>query len=63
MTFDLLTVDPAQQWKFEDYDSGETWTVSGKQIRDGGFRIAIPKRRDSRLIFYSAAQTNDPGKP
>jgi hypothetical protein len=26
MTFELLTIDPARQWKFEDYDSGETWT-------------------------------------
>ena len=54
MTFDLLTIDPSKQWKFEDYDSGETWTVSGKQIREEGFKVVIPNRRDSRLIFYSA---------
>ena len=53
MTFDLLTIDPAKQWKFEDYDSGKTWGVSGKQIRESGFEVAIPNRRDSRLIFYS----------
>ena len=52
MTFDLLTIDPAKRWQFEDYDSGETWVVSGKEIREGGFEVAIPKRRDSRLIFY-----------
>ena len=27
-----LTIDPAKLWKFEDYDSGETWTVSGKEM-------------------------------
>lgn len=54
MTFDLLTIDPAKRWKFEDYDSGETWVVSGEQIREKGFEVVIPKRRDSRLIFYSA---------
>lgn len=54
MTFDLLTIDPAKQWKFEDYDSGKTWTVSGQEIREKGFEIVIPNRRDSRLIFYSA---------
>jgi hypothetical protein len=54
MDFDLLTVDPARQWKFEDYDSGETWTASGKHLREEGLRVVIPNRRDSRLIFYSA---------
>lgn len=53
MTFELLTIDPAEQWKFEDYDSGATWVVSGKEIRDRGFEVVIPERRDSRLIFYS----------
>jgi hypothetical protein len=53
MTFELVTIDPAKQWKFEDYDSGETWVVSGQEIREQGFEIAIPNRRDSRLIFYS----------
>lgn len=41
MTFELLTIDPAQQWKFEDFDSGKTWAVSGKQVREEGFQIAI----------------------
>ena len=53
MTFDLLTIDPAKNWRFEDYDSGETRVVSGKEIREKGFEVAIPNRRDSRLIFYS----------
>ncbi len=60
MTFDLLTIDPAKRWKFEDYDSGETWVVSGKQIREQGFKVVIPNRRDSRLIFYSADCTETP---
>jgi hypothetical protein len=54
MTFDLLTIDPAKRWKFEDYDSGKTWSRSGQEIREKGFEIVIPNRRDSRLIFYSA---------
>jgi hypothetical protein len=62
MTFDLLTIDPAKRWKFEDYDSGETWVLSGKQIREEGFKIAIPNRRDSRLIFYSLDRTDKPGR-
>lgn len=53
MTFELLTIDPAREWRFEDYDSGETWEVSGKEVRQKGFEIVIPNRRDSRLIFYS----------
>ena len=53
MTFELLTIDPAKRWKFEDYDSGKTWVLSGREIRDQGFEIVIPNRRDSRLIFYS----------
>lgn len=61
MTFDLLTIDPAKRWKFEDYDSGKTWTVSGKEIREKGFEVAIPNRRDSRLIFYSVDQSGTPG--
>jgi len=60
MTFDLLTVDPAVQWKFEDYDSGETRVVSGRQIREEGFKVAIPNRRDSRLLFYSVERVNNP---
>jgi len=55
MTFELVTIDPAKQWKFEDYDSGNSWVVSGKTIREKGFEIVIPKRRDSRLIFFSIA--------
>lgn len=53
MTFDLLTIDPTKRWKFEDYDSGKTWTASGEEIREKGFEIVISNRRDSRLIFYS----------
>ena len=62
MTFELLTIDPAKRWKFADYDSGETWTVSGQEIREKGFQIAIPNRRDSRLIFYSAEHTDNSRK-
>jgi hypothetical protein len=39
MTFDLATTDPTKRWKFEDYDSGDTWAVSGKAIREKGFGI------------------------
>ncbi|MHB8862107.1 MAG: alpha-galactosidase [Pirellulaceae bacterium] len=53
MTFELVTIDPSRQWKFEDYDSGETWILSGKEIREKGLEVAIPNRRDSRLIFFS----------
>jgi hypothetical protein len=53
MTFELSTIDPAKPWKFEDYDSGHTWVVSGKAIREQGFEVVIPNRRDSRLIFFS----------
>ena len=53
MTFELVTIDPAKRWKFEDYDSGDTWVVSGREIRENGFEVAIPNRRDSRLIFFS----------
>lgn len=56
MTFDLLTIDPALQWQFEDYDTGETRIVSGQELRQNGFEVAIPNRRDSRLIFYSAVR-------
>jgi hypothetical protein len=55
MRFDLLTIDPARRWTFEDYDSGKTWVVSGKEIREHGLEVVIPKRRDSRLIFYRPA--------
>ncbi len=60
MTFDLLTIDPAKRWKFEDYDSGDTWAVSGKEIREHGFEVAIPNPRDSRLIFYSIDRAETP---
>ncbi|HPO11968.1 MAG TPA: hypothetical protein PLI09_00870 [Candidatus Hydrogenedentes bacterium] len=60
MTFDLLTIDPPVQWKSEDYDSGKTWVISGKQLREEGFTIDIPNRRDSRLLFYSADHTDKP---
>lgn len=54
MAFDLLTIDPAKRWQFEDCDSGRTWILSGREIRENGFEVAIPKRRDSRLIFCRA---------
>ncbi len=53
MTFDLVTIDPTQWWRFTDYDSGETWVASGKEIREKGLEVTIPNRRDSQLIFYS----------
>ncbi len=53
MTFDLLTIDPAKRYRFEDYDTGKAWAASGKAIRDKGFEVTIPNRRGSRLIFYS----------
>jgi len=62
MTFDLLTINPATQWKFEDYDSGDIRILSGRQIRGEGFEINIPKQRGSRLIFYSADHTGDPAR-
>jgi hypothetical protein len=61
VTFDLLTIAPAKRWKFEDYDSGKTWTASGREIREKGFEIAIPNRRDSRVIFYSVDRTGELG--
>ncbi len=57
MTFDLLTIDPAKDWQFEDYDSGTTWVVSGKELRDKGLEVVIPNRRASRLIFYASASS------
>ena len=62
MTFDLLTIDPAKRWKFEDYDSGETGVVSGKQIREEGLDIVIPNRRDYSLLFYSVDRKDESGK-
>ena len=59
MTFELLTIDPAKRWRFEDYDSGKTWILSGQQIREKGVEIVIPNRRDSRLIFYSVDQSGN----
>ncbi len=56
MTFDLVTIDPAKSWTFEDADSGEIRTRSGKAIREDGYEVVIPKRRDSRLIFYKAVK-------
>lgn len=56
MKLDLLTIAPAKAWMFEDADSGQTWTLSGKATRANGFDVAIPKRRDSRLIFYKAVE-------
>ena len=61
MTFDLLTIDPAKRWRFEDYDSGEVRVVSGREIREKGFEVVIPNRRDSRLICFSADRTQKPG--
>jgi len=60
MTFDLLTVEPTEEWQFEDYDSGQTWTLPGRQIREEGYKIDIPNRRDSRLIFYSIVRADEP---
>jgi alpha-galactosidase len=53
MTFELVTIDPATSWRFEDYDSGETWVASGKEIREKGLEVVIPNRRGSRLILFS----------
>ena len=59
MTFELLTMDPEKRWKFEDYDSGQTWVVYGQQIREEGLGKSLSRTsRDSRLIFYSAIATN-----
>ncbi|MBR5626209.1 MAG: alpha-galactosidase [Thermoguttaceae bacterium] len=52
MSFDLLTIDPEKEWTFTDYDTQESWTVSGREIRENGLEIVIPERRSSRLIFY-----------
>jgi len=60
MTFELLTIDPARRWRFEDYDSGETWTASGKELREKGLQVVIPNRRDSRLLFYSVDRSAEP---
>ena len=53
MTFELLTIDPAKRWKFEDYDSGKTWAVSGQEIREKGFgnRYPEPSRFPTVLLF------------
>ncbi|MGI6350890.1 MAG: alpha-galactosidase [Armatimonadota bacterium] len=56
MRFDLLTIDPTRSWQFEDYDSGQTWVLSGEEIRAEGFEVTIPSRRDSRLIFYRPSE-------
>lgn len=54
--FDLMTIDPVRDWVFEDCGPGRTWVVYGREIREDGFEVVIPQRRDSRLTFYRPAQ-------
>lgn len=40
------------EYTFEDADTGETWTLSGKQLLEQGLPLTIAEKRSSRLVFY-----------
>jgi hypothetical protein len=55
---DKITVFPdgisrEKQYRFENSDTGEIFTASGKDLTETGLEICIPQKRDSRLFRYT----------
>ena len=53
-TFALSGLAPEAEYVLEDADTGETWTVSGRNLAEEGLPVSIDGVRQSRLIFYQA---------
>lgn len=52
MNFDLTTIQPDAAYEFEDVDTGEKTTISGKNIRAEGYLLHTTQPRESRLVYY-----------
>lgn len=50
--FALSGLEPNAQYRLENADTGETWTVSGQHLTENGLRLTIDEARQSQLIFY-----------
>ncbi|MHB0937775.1 MAG: glycoside hydrolase family 36 protein [Armatimonadota bacterium] len=51
--YPLRGLRPDASYTFEDADSGETWTLPGKQLQEQGLPLMITEKRASRLLFYT----------
>jgi hypothetical protein len=54
--FHLGGILPRADYRFEDADSGATWTASGQTLAAKGLSFTIPQARSSRLVFYTSAK-------
>lgn len=54
--FALSGLEPDAEYRLEDADTGETWTMTGRGLAEEGLRLSIDGARESRLVFYKANQ-------
>lgn len=52
--FELCGIDPLKSYLFEDSDTGQTFTISGKELSEKGISVVIDQPRSSKLYFYKA---------
>ncbi len=52
MTPALHALEPEATYELRDADSGDRWSVSGKELTETGLTLEIAEPRGSRLIIY-----------
>lgn len=50
--FKLYAIDESSNYCFEDADDNITFTLSGKELLENGFKITINDKRTAKLYFY-----------
>ena len=52
-SFRLGGIDASASYRVEDADAGTTTVLGGRELTGSGLRVAMDKRPDSRLFFYT----------
>ncbi len=52
-SFDLHSIEEKDTYVFTDADGGETFTISGAELKTQGFRVTLPEKRSAKIYFYS----------
>ncbi|MGI6691672.1 MAG: hypothetical protein ACOX63_12670 [Christensenellales bacterium] len=54
--FELKGIDENAEYQLEDIDLGDLGTVAGKHLVEG-FKVQIPEKRATRILFYTKLPT------
>ena len=50
--FKLCAIDENAEYSFTDIDDNSEFVISGKELKENGFRIEIKEKRTAKVFIY-----------